>query len=492
MNQYSFSEAEWEACIKVLTALKESPFDNPDNQLFKTLITSIHKKAKKDIRKADYEQKREEDFDKIASTTIISNAQENTTLYTHEPTPKDIRKAEYIASKIEDFESISKTTIISNAQKNTTFYQHEDENMEAFSPLHHAQSCYSCNKPYSLLHFFYHKLCPDCARFNYAQRQREPDFKDYQVILTGGRVKIGYATALKFLRAEANVVVTTRFPALALEQFSREDDFDNWKDRLTLYGLDLRNIKAVYGFVDFCKNTLSHVDILINNAAQTIKYPLDYYQPLIQREQQNLLSFHASKLIDNTTPIGLKQEYLLDAASLSDFKVNRFGQPIDNRVVNSWNSKLEEIGLEELLEVNFINHISPYILIAELDSLIAKSSHKERFIVNVTSSEGQFSYANKTIYHPHTNMTKAALNMLTRTSAADYVKKGIYMNAVDVGWISTGANEEKRSRLFEKHSIPPLDSVDGAMRIIHPILEIQQGNIALFGKLLKNYQEVDW
>ena len=451
MNQYSFSEAEWEACIKVLTALKESPFENPDNQLFKTLITSIHKKAKKEIRKSEYDIEQDEDLEKISHTTIISNA-----------------------------------------KGNTTFYQHKTESIEEFSQLNHAQNCYSCNTNYSLLHLFYHKLCPDCARFNYAQRQIEPNFKDYQVIITGGRVKIGYSTALKFLRAGAEVLVSTRFPALALEQFSKESDFSNWKDNLTLYGLDLRNIKAVYEFVDFCRHTIPFVDILINNAAQTIKYPPEYYQPLIQREQQNVLNFHDLKLIGNTTPIVLQQEQLLDSVSLSDFKTNRFGQPIDYRAVTSWNSKLEEIGLEELLEVNFINHISPYILISELDSLILKSPHKERFIINVTSSEGQFSYANKTIYHPHTNMTKAALNMLTRTSAAEYIKKNIYMNSVDVGWISTGANEEKRSRLFEKLSIPPLDSVDGAMRIIHPILEIQKGNTNLFGKLLKNYKEVDW
>lgn len=177
---------------------------------------------------------------------------------------------------------------------------------------------------------------------------------------------------------------------------------------------------------------------------------------------------------------------------MTEFKLNRFGQPVDYREKNSWNSTLTEIGLEELLEVNLINHISPYILISELTALMQQSKHPQQFIINVTSSEGQFSYANKTVHHPHTNMTKAALNMLTRTSAADYVNKNIFMNSVDVGWISTGANEEKRARLFDNLMIPPLDSVDGAMRIIHPILEIKNGNTQLYGKLLKNYKEVDW
>lgn len=451
MIQNNFSEDEWKTCIKVLEILKENPFDNPNNQLFKTLITAIHKKAKKDIRQSEYEIRRSEDVEKLLQTTIVTKAQSNSTLYSHESS---------------------------------------DSNQ--FTELNHSQRCYCCSSSYTALHFFYHKLCPNCAVFNYELRQLEPNFKDFQVIITGGRVKIGYSTALKFLRAGAYVLVSTRFPALALQQFSGEIDFQIWKDNLTLYGLDLRNINAVYQFADYCKEHLSCVDILINNAAQTIKYPLEYYQPLIQKEKQNLLTFQGFKLIENHTSIGLKQEQLLESTKLIEFKSNRFGQPIDYRKTNSWNAKLEEIGLEELLEVNFINHISPYILISELQSLMIKSERKEKFIVNVTSSEGQFSYVNKTIHHPHTNMTKAALNMLTRTSASDYAQKGIYMNSVDVGWISTGADETKRTRLFDNLQIPPLDSVDGAMRIIHPILEIQGGNTNLYGKLLKNYKEVEW
>ncbi|GAB2647835.1 SDR family oxidoreductase [Emticicia sediminis] len=478
MNKFAFTDDEWNTCIKVLESLKNSPFDNPDNQLFKTLITYIHKKAKKERHKYDFDEN-VDNTDGERNTSSKSQSKNR---------QKNKSKLKYQ----EDLEKIKQTSIISNAQNNTTFYTHENSDSQNFTELNHSKTCYCCSSKYKQLHFFYHKLCPDCASLNYTFRQIEPDFNNYQVIITGGRVKIGFSTALKFLRAGAKVLVSTRFPALALEQFSKESDFEQWKDKLIVYGLDLRNIDAVYQFVDFCKKNLPYVDILINNAAQTIKYPSEYYQPLIQHEQHKLLQFKDFKLIGNNTPLVLKQEQLLESASLAEFKTNRFGQPIDFRTKNSWNSTLNEIGLEELLEVNFINHISPYILISELSSLMVKSEQKEAFIINVTSSEGQFSYANKTVFHPHTNMTKAALNMLTRTSASDYIRKGIYMNAVDVGWISTGANEEKRSRLFEKLSIPPLDSVDGAMRIIHPILEIQKGRKDLFGKLLKNYKEVNW
>lgn len=451
MSSYPFSLEEWQTCIKVLMALKEDPFNNPDNQQLKTLVTLIHKKAKKELRQASYVSKQSEDFDKLKETIIVSKAISNATLYTHEVLEE-----------------------------------------QTFTPLNLPVTCYCCGLSFDRLHFFYHKLCPSCATYNYSMRELELDFRGYQVLITGGRVKIGYATALKFLRAGAQVLVTTRFPALAWEQFSQEKDFEIWKEQLTIYGLDLRSLKAVHDFVAYCKQSLRGLDILIHNAAQTIKYPVEYYQPLMQQESKKIIQYANPKLLGNATSLASSQEQLLDLPDNGVVQLNRFGQPLDVRDKNSWNSKLEEIGLEELLEVNLINQISPYLMISELRPLMKSSIHAERFIINVTSSEGQFSYANKTVYHPHTNMTKAALNMMTRTSAEDFREDQIYMNAVDVGWISTGAHEEKRLRLFENLKIPPLDSVDGAMRIIHPILEIKKGNKALFGKLLKNYNEVNW
>ena len=451
-SKYRFTEEEWNACLKVLHALKEDPFQNPDNEQLKTLIASIQKKAKKELRKDSYQQKTEQDTDALRATTIIQNTEKKISLLAHDNMETD---------------------------KN-------------FTVLNIPRSCYACNSPYNQLHFFYHKLCPACADFHYNYRNKKHDFENYTVVLTGGRIKIGYATALQFLRAGAKLILTTRFPALALEQLSKETDFDTWKDKLIIYGLDLRNLKAVHNFITFCNETLDSIDVLINNAAQTIKYPSKYYQPLIAKEQQLLLSNSTKQLHANQTSVTTQQYTLLNPVLESEIALNRFGQPVDERDKNSWNSTLEEIGLEELLEVNLINHISPYQLIAGLKPLMQKSKHEKRFIINVTSSEGQFSYPNKTLFHPHTNMTKAALNMLTRTSAQDFIKDNIFMNAVDVGWISTGANESKRKRLFENLQIPPLDAVDGAMRIVHPIEEIRNGNEHWFGVLLKNFKPANW
>ncbi|MDR2950452.1 MAG: SDR family oxidoreductase [Prevotella sp.] len=451
MSAQRFTEEEWNTCIKVLTALKDNPFDNPDNETFKTLITKIHKNARKTIRKDNSQERRNEDIDILLSSEIAKQAKNNTSTYS--------------GHKIES---------------------------NSYQQLNSFDNCYACNQPFDKMHFFYSRLCPECAEYNYQQRFESIDLTGRNVILTGGRVKIGYATALKILRSEANLIVSSRFPSLALDQLSNEPDYPEWKDRLIVYGLDLRNLRAVEDFVSYVKTEFETLDILINNAAQTIKYPDNYYVPLINNEALALKKLGGqNKLLPNKTPVTNQTNFLELKDMPITFDKNRFGQPVDNREKNSWNSKLDEISMYELLEVNLINQISPYLLIKGLKSLFLKSQYPDRFIINVTSSEGQFSYTNKTIFHPHTNMTKAALNMMTRTSAEEFAEDSIYMNCVDVGWVSTGAKEELRKKQFEQGYIPPLDSVDGAARILHPIREIITGN-KIFGKLLKNYKETNW
>lgn len=449
-KKYGFSLEEWEACLAVLTQLKDNPLQNPDNPIFAGLITKIHKNAKKELKKAVQEKDKASDVDLLKQAVIAKNALNKTTLFDHE----------------------------------------EDESV-FYTNFKKPQNCYSCNTLYDKMHSFYHRLCPECATLNYKYRSLKVNLKNRHVILTGGRVKVGYAAALKFLRSGANLLVTTRFPALALEQFKEEVDYEEWKERLVLYGLDLRDLKAVEGFVHYYKKEYDCLDVLVNNAAQTIQYPNSYYAPLIAQEQILLEKGANQCLIGNTTPVAEMQQDL-NLFEGKDVTLNRFGQPVDFREKNSWNATLEEVSTYELLEVNLINHISPYLLIKSLTPLLKKSSFKEKFIINVSSSEGQFSYQNKTLYHPHTNMTKAALNMLTRTSGLAYSKEDIYMNAVDVGWVSTGAKESKRERQFEAGYIPPLDSVDAAARILHPIQEALLGKQYFSGVLLKNFNVVDW
>ncbi|MGB0870497.1 MAG: SDR family NAD(P)-dependent oxidoreductase [Flavobacteriales bacterium] len=453
MDEKNFTDQEWEACIKVLTQLKDNPFNNPDNELFSGLVVKIYKKAKKYKSAKNNEKSKQEDLMTFHNAVIAYNAINNKTIYSE-------------GEKVEE---------------------------QTFTKLNKPKNCYVCNGLFTKVHFFYGRMCPTCAIKNYDHRFESIDLAQRNVIITGGRVKLGFSAALKFLRAGANVMVTSRFPASALEQFKGEKDYKIWDNRLMLYGLDLRSLQAVETFVQFYKSKFKQLDVLVNNAAQTIKYTDQYYMPIVAKERQLLLNNKENeRLIPN--PISVLQETALIASDkrYEDFALNRFGSPIDTREKNSWNSTLEDISMYELLEVNLINQISPYFLIKELTPLLKNSSFKNKFIINVTSSEGQFSYANKTIHHPHTNMTKAALNMLTRTSAKEYSESQIYMYAVDVGWISTGATEKLRKKQFERGYIPPLDSVDGAARILHPIIEGIKENPILAGVLLKNYQIEQW
>ncbi|TCI91150.1 SDR family oxidoreductase [Tenacibaculum sp. M341] len=453
MDSYKFTQEEWEHCIKVLKELKEDPFNNPDNQLFSGLVTKIYKKAKKQKGNEIAKVKREHDMNVLKEATIFNNAMDNKTLYS----------------------------------------EGEKKKSKKYKTLHKPKNCYVCNTEYKQVHFFYNRLCTKCAEENYDLRFDNVNLEDRNVIITGGRVKIGYATTLKLLRARANVTVTTRFPASALEQFKKEKDYDSWKENLSVYGLDLRNLKAVKDFISHYTSLHSSLDILINNAAQTIKYTDSYYLPLVKKEQELLLNTEEKYCIANSTSVLQETNLLVSSKEYEDFKINRFGQPVDTRDKTSWNSTLEEISMYELLEVNLINQISPYFLIKELMPLLKKSSFKKRFIINVTSSEGQFSYHNKTIFHPHTNMTKAALNMMTRTSGEQFAKEdNVFMYAVDVGWISTGAKEVLREKQFERGYIPPLDSVDGASRILHPIIKGIKEKPILAGTLLKNYKVENW
>ncbi len=452
-KNYAFSEEEWNACIKVLKTLKEVPFENPDNDLFAGLITKIHKNAKKNIRSVSYSSKKQEDLQTSLNAELVAKALSGETLFAEKENPDD----------------------------------------QQFTKLNLPKNCYSCNQSYKLAHSFYTRLCPECAAENYEKRFQNIDLKGRNVILTGGRVKVGFATALRLLRNNANVVLTTRFPALALAQLSREKDYDEWKENLIVYGLDLRNLNAINEFVTFYKSKFESLDILINNAAQTIKYTDEYYAPLINREEKLLEDFKTNlQLIANKTNVTKEVKALeYGAEEKTDIALTRFGQPVDNREKTSWNSTLEEISMYELVEVNLINQIAPYFLIKELKPLFLNSAFGERFIINVTSSEGIFSYTNKTIFHPHTNMTKAALNMMTLTSAKEFAADAVFMTSVDVGWISTGAKESLRKKQFEEGYVPPLDSVDGASRIFDPIVQGINGK-SIFGVLLKNYKVSQW
>jgi NAD(P)-dependent dehydrogenase (short-subunit alcohol dehydrogenase family) len=188
----------------------------------------------------------------------------------------------------------------------------------------------------------------------------------------------------------------------------------------------------------------------------------------------------------------LDEDFKTGEALLPPNRYDEDLQQVDLRAVNSWRLRLHEVETPELLEVQLVNAVAPYILNARLKPLLVRTPGRHKHVVNVSAMEGQFYRTMKTDKHPHTNMAKAALNMMTRTSAPDFVKDGIHMNAVDTGWVTDEDPAAHAARKAELGFSPPLDIIDGAARIVDPIFTGRLTGTHVWGQFLKDYKSAPW
>ncbi|MFF3256871.1 SDR family NAD(P)-dependent oxidoreductase [Actinacidiphila glaucinigra] len=381
--------------------------------------------------------------------------------------------------------------------------------------LQRPRSCYVCKGRYVEVDAFYHQLCQSCAASNRARRDARADLSGRRALLTGGRAKIGMYIALRLLRDGAHTTVTTRFPADAIRRFKAMPDSDEWIHRLKIVGVDLRDPAQVVALADSVAAE-GPLDILINNAAQTVRRSPAAYAELVAAESAPLpagalpasevfgafgsgaqpalpapraeLAARAQEVTDLALVSGSASLARIEAGTAIDAG----GLIPDLDAENSWSRAVGEVDPVEMLEVQLCNETAPFILVSRLRPAMAAAAARRKYVVNVSAMEGKFTRGYKGAGHPHTNMAKAALNMLTRTSAREMLESdGILMTSVDTGWITDERPHPDKVRMAEEGFHAPLDLIDGAARVYDPIVRGEQGE-DLFGVFLKDYAPTDW
>ncbi|MET7962245.1 SDR family NAD(P)-dependent oxidoreductase [Micromonospora zamorensis] len=477
-GQLGIDRSRLEACLSVFEALEALPSDHPDVVRVQRATARLYKVIK--------QRRREERRDAIlAADRAVTEA-----------------TATGAPGRIDDeTQGIPLATSVAG---------------ETAGFLHNPRGCYVCKQRYREVDAFYHQLCPSCAALNRERRDARTDLTGRRALLTGGRAKIGMYIALRLLRDGAHTTVTTRFPHDAVRRFAAMPDSGDWLHRLRIVGIDLRDPAQVIALADSVSSQ-GPLDILINNAAQTVRRSPGAYAQLVAAEAAALPDGPLPELITFAKPDGqggpvgsltaapqstALTPHALTALALTSGSasperiaastaIDAGGLVPDLDSVNSWVQRVQEVDPVELLEVQLCNVTAPFVLVSRLRPAMAAASARRKYVVNVSAMEGQFGRGYKGPGHPHTNMAKAALNMLTRTSAEEMLTDGILMTSVDTGWITDERPHPTKMRLADEGFHAPLDLVDGAARVYDPIVRGELGE-DLYGCFLKDYAPCAW
>jgi NAD(P)-dependent dehydrogenase (short-subunit alcohol dehydrogenase family) len=455
--------ARLEICLSVLKEIDDLPLDHPDAVAVRRATAGIFKTVKQRRRKQARETVQANDNAVTAATATGATG------------------------RIDD--ETAGIALVSKAIGSTA------------GVFKRARPCYICKERYTLVDAFYHQLCPECAALNHMKREARTDLSGKRALLTGGRAKIGMYIALRLLRDGAHTTITTRFPHDAVRRFKAMPDNEEWLGRLRVVGIDLRDPAQVVALAD--EVGTAPLDILVNNACQTVRRRPQAYAPLIAAEAEvpggrlpEMITFGhftgespATKAIES----GIAHEDVTRLAlTAGSTAIDAGGLVPDLVSSNSWVQVVDEVDAVELLEVQLCNVTAPFILVSRLREAMRKAEGRRKHIVNVSAMEGVFGRGYKGAGHPHTNMAKAALNMLTRTSAREMFETDqILMNSVDTGWITDERPHTTKMRLAEEGFHAPLDLSDGAARVYDPIVRGEQGE-DVYGCFLKDYQKSNW
>lgn len=315
--------------------------------------------------------------------------------------------------------------------------------------------CYRCKKFYnqSIIIDRYIDFCLTCGLFNYEKREDHVDLKDKVAFVTGIRQKIGLSIALKLLRCGAKVIGTTRFPQFTWYNYAKQPDFDEWKDKLVIYKCDFLNINKVHEMIVYLKT--HNISIIINNACQTIKASPIYYEKLTCVEESIKCLTYEGNI---STEANITGDELIQIGKVIEF--NNFDDVLDIPIKDqsSWVKHIGDIDPGEIMEATVINQMVPTLIINSLKNELVG----DKFIINVTCLEGTFN-CNKTGAHPHTNMCKAAMNMLIRTL---FEEGDLNVYSIDPGFVS-GVNPQMNHY--------PLSTDDASAQILYPIIQFYKG-----------------